>query len=259
MSASHNLPSGWELWKNTLANFRLHIWHYILIVLVVTIPNQIINTLANGDSTVAVYSLIASLFMNGALLYAVIRFKAEPDSKPKLRELYYNSSSALLRYIIVSLTLAVMLIPAAFGLWLTGAGGNANAAPALGEQLLLGFIGLIIASPSIYLLIRNGFSTLIVYEGTTWPFQALRRSRKLTRQHFWALLGRNLIMALGLLVAILPLTIVCIGLFLLTHVKFFLTLNQIINVTILLPLFYIYLYELYKSLGIKSKTAPTEK
>ncbi len=259
MSDSYKLPSGWQLWRKTIANFRRHIWRYILLVLAVIIPTKVINTLAGGDSTVAVYTLIASLFMNGALIYAVIRLRAEPASKPKLRELYYNSSAGLLRYIIVSVVLAVMLIPAAFGLWLSGAGASANAAPTLGEQLLLGFIGLIISIPSIYLLIRNGLASLIVYEGTTWPAQALKASRDLTKGHFWAIVARYLIMALGLLVAILPLTLVCIGLFLLTQIQFFITLNQIINVTLLLPLFYLYTYELCKSLSMKPKSAPTEE
>jgi hypothetical protein len=259
MINSHNLPSGWQLWRLAITGFRLHMWRYIFLVLVVIIPNQLINALAGGDSTVAVYTLIASLFMNGALIYAVIRFKAEPNSKPKLRELYYTSSAGLLRYIIVSLILAVMLIPAAFGLWLSGAGNSTMAAPALGEQLLLGLIGLIIAIPSIYLLIRNGLGSLIVYEGSVWPSEAIRRSRQVTKGHFWALLVRYLIMTLGLIVAIIPLTIICISLFLFTHIQFFITLNQIVNVTLLLPLFYLYTYELYSSLGTKNKPNHTEE
>lgn len=259
MSVAHKIPSGWQLWKKTITDFRRHFWRYILLVLVVIVPSRLINALSSGDSTVAVYTLIASLFMNGAIIYAVIRFKSEPNSKLKLRELYYNSSTALLRYIIVSFVLALMLIPAAFGLWLTGSGSSAIAAPPLGEQILLGLIGFMISIPSIYLLIRNGLSTLIVYEGTSWPSDALRRSRELTKGYFWAILLRYLILALGLLVAILPLTIIFIGLFLLTQIQFFTTLNQIVNVALVLPLFYLYAYELYKNLLRKTKPAATEE
>lgn len=247
MSELKKIPSGVKLWRQVLSDYRLHFWRYTFIVLVVIIPVTILNEIALGDATVSAYGSLATLFMNTALIYAIFQFNAS-SSKPTFRSLYYDSSKVMLRYIIVGVILALMLIPAALGLGIIGLGGNAGGAPALGELLLLGIIGLFISLPSIYLMVRNGLGLITVYTDDLWPSKALKRSRELTAGRFWQVLGRYALLILGLLVAILPLSVLLIGLFVVTQASIFLSVYQILNTAVILPLLYLYLYKLHNSL-----------
>lgn len=251
MTKSTNLPSGWALWRQTITVYLAHWRLYSIIVLVITIPTAALKVLASGDATIVAYSSLATLIMNVALIYAVIGFDEKPNVRPKLRGLFYESSTVLIRYVIVGFTLAIMLIPAAFGLGLVGLASNTTTVPPLGEILLFGIVGLIIAIPSIYLLTRNGFGLITVFENNNWPTHALRASRNLTKGYFWAVLGRNLIMALGLFIAIIPFSVVFIGLLIVTQNNLFASIYQIADTVILLPLLYIYMFKLSKALGVK--------
>jgi hypothetical protein len=249
MSQAASQPSVWKLWKEVAASYRTHFWRYTLIVLVVALPTTAFTAISQGDATVAAYGALAALFMNAALLYAIITCQAQ--EKVKLRTFYYNSSIAIVRYVIVGIVLAIMLIPAAFGLSLVGLGGGISEIPSVGEVTLLGIIGLILAIPSIYLIIRNGFALIGVFESGIWPGAALQASRQITQGRFWGLFLRYIGMSLGLLVVALPIAFICIGLFTVSQEPLFLSLYQILNTAIILPLFYLYLYRLYISLGGK--------
>ena len=248
MAKADDLTSGWKLWKQTFKAYRLHFWRYTGIILIIIVPSIILSAIAAGDPTVAAYGALASLIMNAALIYAVITLGSTPESNVSFRELYYASSSVLVRYIIVGVVLAAMLVPAALGLGLIGLGGNGTAGPPLGELLLLSLVGFIVALPSIYLLVRNGLAIITVYGGNRWPGEALRRSRQITAGRFWAVLARYLILLLGLLVVVLPGALAIIGMFLITRSELFLSLFQVLSVAIILPLLYIYLYKLHQSL-----------
>ncbi|MEO7617214.1 MAG: hypothetical protein ABIS59_00055 [Candidatus Saccharibacteria bacterium] len=252
MSKSTKLISGWGLWRQTIMAYRAHWRLYSIIVLVITVHAAIVKVLAPGDATITAYSSLAALIMNVALIYAIIGFNLTPDFKPSLRSLFYDSSVVLIRYVIVGFCLAIMLIPAAFGLGLVGLTSNTTTVPPLGEILLFAVIGLIIAIPSIYLLTRNGLALITVFEDDNWPMQALRKSRTLTKGHFWAVLGRNIIMALGLLIAIIPFSAIFIGLLVITQNTIFSAMYQIADTAILLPLLYTYLFKLSQALGVKA-------
>lgn len=252
MSRSPKLISGWILWRETLSAYRKHWQWYSIIVLIITIPTAVIVGIAPTDSTVAAYGSLAALLMNVALIYAIIHFDQNPDSKPKLRELFYESSEVLVRYIVVGLALAIMLVPAVWGLGIVGLGGNNTTPPPLGELILFSIIGFIVAIPSIYLLTRNGLALILVFQDKLWPAQALRRSRELTKGCFWPLIGRYLILSLGLLIAIIPFSIIFIGLLVLTQNQIFATLFQISNATIILPFLYLYVLKLKQALDSKN-------
>ncbi len=244
--ASSNISSGWSLWRQTLSAYKLHFWRYTGLVLLVIVPTSVLSATTSGDATIAAYGSLASLIMNVALIYVVILYGNTPDSKITFRTLFYDSSAVLIRYLVVGFLLAIMLIPAALGLGLLNF-GSPNVPP-LGEIILLAIIALIAASPSIYLLIRNGLAAITVYGDNRRPLEALRRSRQLTQGRFWVILGRYLILGLGIILAALPISFVCIGLFLLTHVQFFISLYSVINAAIILPLLYIYLFNLHQAL-----------
>lgn len=250
--AEKKLISGWSLWRQTLVAYHNHWQWYSIIVLVITIPTAIIVGIAPTDSTVAAYGSLAALMMNVALIYAINHFDKSPDSKPKLRGLFYESSEVFVRYIVVGLVLAIMLIPAAWGLGIVGLGGNTTTPPPLGELVLFAIIGFIVAIPSIYLLTRNGLAIILVFQDKLWPAQALRRSRELTKGWFWPLIGRYLILSLGLLIAIIPFSLIFIGLLVSTQNQVFATLFQISNATIILPLLYLYLFKLKHALDSKN-------
>lgn len=243
------LPSAWQLFRGSLDAFWMHPWRYLIIVGIVTVPSNLIGLSASlaSDTTVSFYLNLASLFMTGALLWAVVHAQAETTLK--LRQAYYEGSAILLRFVVVAAVLAMMVLPAAIGLSLYNLGSaSTGGSVSLGIQLLLGFLALLLSLPTFYWLVRFGLSIFRVAAAGEWPMAALKASRKLTLGYFWPLAGRLVLLLVWIaLLMIVPL-IVLIGLAILTHAIFFIVLLQIAFSLIAVPFISLYTYRLYQAL-----------
>jgi len=241
------LPSGWQLFRGSLTDFRNHLWRYLLIVGLVSVPSQLIALSAalSADATITSYVTFASLFMTLALLWAIVHFQSQPM---KLRQAYYDGSGALLRFLLVAAALGLLLIPAVVGASIYALGQSPSGSTTLGEQLLLGALGLALALPSFYWLVRFGLSLYRVVGSNDWPLASLSYARKLTVGRFWAVSGRAALLLVWILLLLLVPTIVCVGLAMLTSLAIFLNLLQLLASLIILPFVHLYGYRLFRAL-----------
>jgi hypothetical protein len=239
-------PSGWSLFRETLDDFRLHLWRYLLLVGIIAIPTNLIAMSPGlaADSTVSLYVNLGSLFMTAALLWAVTR--GQDDAKLKLRQIYYDGSAIVLRFILVIIVLALMVLPAAVGISLYSLGANSSGGGvSIPVQLLLAGLALLMAAPSFFWLIRFSMAIFSVAVEGEWPLVALGSARRLTLGHFWPLAGRVLqLLVWVLLVMIIPL-VVFIGLASVTHFIFFIVLLQISFSLLATPIIALYTFRLY--------------
>jgi hypothetical protein len=216
--AKSKLPkiiSPWGLFLASLAQFRAHWKPYVLILAVVAVPANILGifSLGSSDALVQSYISFASIVMNVAFIWAITK-QAKTGKVPKVSAAYYDGSVALVRYLLLSLALIVMLIPAAFGLSLFGIAQTASdyfnvTGPELALSALAAFV---LAIPSLYLMVRYALAPFVLVQEGLRPVAALRRSRLLTMGRFWPVAGR--LTALGLFIAIvsIPALLLLLGL-----------------------------------------------
>jgi hypothetical protein len=247
--ATVGFPSGWRLFRDSLGDFRLHLWRYLALVGVVVIPSNLIGLSASlaSDPTVLLYENLGSLFMTAALIWAVSR--EQSNDGMKLRQAYYDGSSMVLRFIVVLAMLAIMSLPAAIGLSLYSLGSTTTSgAAALSVQLLLGALALVLSLPTLYWIIRYGLSIVRLAVTDEWPVAAIKSARLLTLGYFWQLAGRVAQLLVWIILLMLLPALLFIGLALVTHAVLFVVLFQLSFSLIILPFSALYVYRLYRVL-----------
>ncbi len=240
----------WKLVKASLGDYRKHWWEYSRIVLIVQVPLGLLGIWLSADSAFGAYSSLATIIMNMALIYTVAQV-VRGEGRPGIKETFYAGTTRFLPYILVSLALVVILIPALLGLAifsLVTTTQDGLAAP-LGQQILGAVIALILSIPSLWLGVRWLFAPYAVMLDGLDPIEAIKASRNLTLGRYWKLLGR----LLALIITILAVaTIIAVPSLLIGQitdlVNGVLAVFQIISTSIVLPLTHIYLLKLYRSL-----------
>lgn len=248
MSHSGKLPGSRVLLGKSLRGLKAHWKLYLGIIVLVALPTNIIETYFAPAAGLQSYLSMAGLFMNVALLYAVIRV-ADRGQDFGIRTAYYSGSHAVLRLFIVLFWIFVMLLPLIAGSALYAAGVSGNITPSAGEQILLGVVALVVAVPSLWLMGRFVLSLVAVVDHEIRPLHALRLSWRLTAGLFWPVFGRLVMLVVWtFLILLLPLVILAV-LYALTHWLFWLMLIQILTSLVGLPLFALYGFYLYEALG----------
>ncbi|MBW3538297.1 hypothetical protein KY386_02265 [Candidatus Parcubacteria bacterium] len=245
------LPSAWRLLRGSLGVMKRRWRPLVGITAVGAVTTGLLSASRDlaADPALAVYRSLATLVMNTALIWAVIRLhQGQPVT---LRSAYYSGTAALVRFMLVALVLALQLVPLAAGAIIYDQGtGSAAVAVSLGERLLLGLIWLVLALPTLYWLTRSIFSLYIVQEPEVTPVQALRRSTAAVRGRTLAVARRLLVLAVLAVVvmALPPLALaVTVGL---RQPFWLLALLQLATSLVLLPLAAVYGYRLYRALEI---------
>jgi hypothetical protein len=227
--------------------FRAHWRFFASTILIVTLPTRLLalSSSLSSDGSFTAYVTIASLVMNMAVLTAVRHFL---DDEPVTQRLaYYDGTAHFVRFVLVSVVIAVCLLPALYGYLVYTLGSTAGAP--LGEVLIVSLIGLIIALPSMWLLTRFLLAIIIQVNHDVRPVASLRQARRLTLGRFWAILGRLafLLLALIVLAGVLLLIVGTLGLIIhggtLTD-----SLFQLLVSIFALPLTGLYLTRLYDQL-----------
>lgn len=242
------LPGSWSLFRITWADLRRDWKLYFGIVALVTIPTDILSTYFGADTgtTFAAYLSIAGIFMDVALIYAVVRRHREGDDFG-LRTAYYSGSHAVLRFLLVALMLGVMILPLAIGTEIYGL-GVAGGGGSVGESFLLGIIGLPFVLVSLWLLARCVLSLIMVVDREVHPISAIRFTWRLTRRRFWPVFGRLMSLLGYVLLALISPIVVFGGLYLVSRNSFFALLLQVAISLIILPLVVLYGFHLYDKL-----------
>ncbi len=252
VAAGPKLPSAWQLAVRSWRDYANYWWFYCLVVALVMVPLNLVSLFGHlgEDASFQSYAAVATIFMNTALLYLIVQLGAG-RGLVGLRTAYYDGSAAALRFIVVSVALAVMIIPAVLGMTVLALGyTSVTAAVALGEKLLIGGLGLILIVPSIWWLARFAFSLVIVVAEGARPMAALKRSRQLTLGRFWPVFGRLIIMLLllVLLAVAVYIPVGLLGMVAKGQANLLLAIYQLVVSLTLLPLATLYMFKLYRDL-----------
>ena len=205
------IPSAWRLFWDAFADFR-HDWkRYVLILAVVTVPISIANlfSIGSSDQLAGSYLSLFSIITNVAVIWAMVQ-REKTGTVSKLGEAYYDGSAALVRFLLITLTLVSMLLPAALGIALYLAALTAQDASGIsGPEIIgVGIVALALAAPSFYLVVRYVLAPFGAVRDGLRPIAALRRSRLYTLGRFWPLAGRYFLLLIFLTILGLPLYLV---------------------------------------------------
>lgn len=254
------ITSGWGLFRTSLRAFVIDWRLYIKVLAIVAIPVDLITLIPSlaSNASLSDYTSMAAIIMNVALLWVVIR-RREGGLKSTLAEAYYDGNVALIRYVLVSVLLVLMLIPLALGLALYGASLYVqNADPFSAVELVIALVSLLLASPTLFMLVRFGFAPVVVVRDGLRPFASLHRSWRLTRKRFWPVAGRLILLIVFLALASLPATVITVLLSALKAKVAATAVFEIVETLVALPIFNLYLLELYRELERTAPSAPSE-
>ncbi len=249
------LPSVFQLLRESAAEFWRNKRLILSIVAIVAVPLAVLGLRAPAsadpsvtpDPSGAIYGSFATMFMNLALLWTVMRLGE--GKKPGIRQAYYLGTAAAVRFILVALVLALSVVPLTVGavIYISGVTGS-TITTTLPEQLLLGLVWLLLAWPSAFFLTRLVFALFAVQTELT-PTAALKSSWGLVKGKSWAVFGRLTALIL-LMVFVIGLAILVMTLaFPARQVALNNSLIQLCSTLVVLPLINFYLYRLYKSLS----------
>jgi hypothetical protein len=249
-SRKHGLPGGWGLFKRSLSQYRASVGVILPLVLIVDIPVSLLTTYVvdpTADSSASAYITLAQVAMLAALLYAVVRLAR--GKAVTVRQAYYEGSALLVRLLLLSVLLLLMLIPLIIGGFILSTGVIApDALLAPGEQALLILIAVLVSIPSLILFARGYWSVFVLAETDKGPIEAVRVSRRISKDKVWPTLGRLALLAL-LLVAVLIIPVGILGVAgSIFHLSILFVLLQILTAVIVLPITNFYLYFYYVEL-----------
>lgn len=259
---SAKLPGSVKLWRRALSHYRRHWWQYAKIVAVTALPVGFFEMYmgSNQDTALAAYLSLASFVMTTALVWVMARqFEGKTIRTPPGTELprvssvataYYTGSELFVRFMLVGLSLAAMIIPLAVGLGLLSlslatTGYVSLASP---EQLIITSVCLLIGLPTLYLLGGYALALVGVARDGGRPIETLKNARRLVRGHYWSVVARLVLLLIWLTVIFLPLGFLAGVLINFGYVAWAKLAFEYYSWFIILPLMYLYLFELYISL-----------
>jgi hypothetical protein len=255
------LPSGWRLFRRALENYRRDWIRYSLILGLVTVPTAILSALpAASEDPYAKFAIAAaSVLMNVALVWAVAARYAT-GKVPTLAEAYYDGSVLIVRYLLVSLALVAMFVPAAFGIVLMGISILAAAYMniSVGEQALMGVVAFVLSVPTLHLFTRFMLSLVTVARENLRPLAALRASRNLTLGYYWPMVGRLAQALVWLLLVSIPVSLLAAGLAMLQLPAVAVVVFHIGTTLLAIPIGNLYLFELHDALAERFRAPEPE-
>lgn len=244
------LPGAWQLLKGSITQFGRHWKLFVPMGLIVAAPASLISVTqgTNPETAIAAYAAFANLVMYLALMWLVMELEA---GRPVgIKAAYYEGSAAMVKFILTALLLTFELLPLVVGVQVYLLGTDSNTVSvSSGEKVLLGFIWLIFALPSLYLLCRSIFSLFIVQDPAMTPVKALRASWQATKRRSWAVARRLLVLAgFGIVFLVIPV----LGLLAKSGADqptVIVALLQTLSSVVVLPISFIFIYRLYLVLG----------
>jgi hypothetical protein len=244
---SKPIPKPRHLLKETFKSFRNHWGKLVLIALVIGAPTGLVTLfLGAADSELAPYLSLAAVLMNLALIWSIMQL--DKGERVTIKRAYYEGGTAVVRFFLVTITLALMLFPLMIGAIVFAAGVvGEGVTVSVGEQVLLGVVWLLLSFPTMFWLTRYLLSLITVVAENHTPVQALRASKKLVKGRSWTVAGR--LAALGLVsLLVLALPAILLSIVVGSEADVSRASLQLFTTTIILPFSYLYLYKLYQAL-----------
>lgn len=158
------------------------------------------------NEAASVYQTVLFIIMSLAVIWA-LRQTFESTKRPRLSDVFYNSTSQLVAYVLTWLVVFLQLLPALFGALLYSIVIANGIAVGTVEQVLWFVVLLCTIGLSLYLISSSLFATYIVTLPGMRPLQSLKKAKALVKFRRFLIIRRLLVM--GLLIML-----VMIGLFL---------------------------------------------
>lgn len=242
-------------WASLRSGFK----PYALIVAVVVIPQNIISLSSSlsGNGTVSLLMNLAILLMNVVLIWAIVE-REKTGHIPGPLTTYYDGSITFVRAIVVYAMMLVLLIPLAIGsgVYVTLLLGSQYGVTTRAEEVLIGLVCLLIASISLWLLVRYLLATIAVVADNLRPLAAMRFARQLTLGRFWRVAARLAMLIVFLALISAPISALAALFSALKLATLGTIIFKIVTSMVALPFAYIYLLELYRGLEATAAVAP---
>ncbi len=208
-----NLPSGFKLFRLSVG----HLWRHkrlfgglfaIYLVLSLIFVKSSSETLTDSEAEVIrLYQLVLFVLVSLAVIWS-LRQTSVKNAKISLRDSLYKSMYPLIPFQLVSVVIALQLIPIAIASYFYQIVFVSELAATQIEQVLWAALIGCLFLLSFYMLASSIFGLFIVTLPDTYPMQALRSARELVRLRRWLIVRKLLFLgiALGVLavLAMLP-------------------------------------------------------
>lgn len=217
------------------------------IAALVLVPSGLLST---GTTGATALGSIATILMNLALVWAIIELGH--GRKVTIKEAYFRGTAAFVQFLLVALLLVLMILPLIIAFSVVGL-GILPAQALLAERILLGFVALLLAAPTIYWLTRYVFALFTVCEHREGPIAALRSSGRLVKGRWFETVKRLAVIAVLMsIVASLPQIWFSFTKTLPSTMT--LAVIQVVIGAIVLPYLSLYLHRVYKALDGQSQS-----
>lgn len=241
------LPRFWSLAKDSLRDYWTNRRSLVGVTLAAALPLGFLSLLSE-DPGIRVYGSFAAIIMNLALVWVIVR--TQKGYIVGVKEAYYDGTAAMVRFLLVALVLVLQLLPFVVGATIFSAAvTDVTVSVGLPERLLVGLLWLILAIPTARWATKYCFALLLVSQPGVTPLQALRSSKQRVQGKSWKVFGRlTSLVAMSVLLIFIPTAIFYLflpGTLLLIGLA---VLQLLVTVTVL-PVFYLFLYRLYKGLA----------
>lgn len=244
------LPGTWRLYREAVIDYRDNWQLMAALISIVALPLAVIGNLVSSAGsyiTTPAPLTFAQISLNVAVVYAVMALVR--GKSITIREAYYRSSVVLVRLLLTAFWWTLMLLPVIAGIFIARAGlTTVGTVVPVGEELLILLLAVLVAIPGVVMIVRGGWALFVLFETQAGPIQAIRTSRRYTKNRVVALLGRLIGLALLLLVTLLVPVVMLEWLRLLSGWIIFSMLLEYVTTLIVIPLAGFYLYRLYREL-----------
>ena len=257
------LLSARKLAREAIDELRSGWKRYVPIIAIVIVPIDVLaltSSAAGGDATVSAYSLIVSLAMNVALIWAIVE-KERTGVIPRMSSAYYDGSVAMVRFFLVSAMLVLLLAPAALGaaIYVAAATAATNSGASAGELYLILIPCVILILISVHLLVRNGLALIAVVDGQLRPLAAMRYARSLTKSRYWRLAKYYFSLLVLIILIAIPIALGTTFLAFLKLAPVATLFFQLATTFTVLPIVNIYLLRLYHNIESVAAGATNSK
>lgn len=245
MAKAKLVPTFRNLFKATWGTYASN-WQLLLgVSSVVAVPSALLNWLG-GSQEVSVYTALAALFMNLALIWTISHI--DTKLRPGIKQAYYQGTAKFIVYFLVISSLAAMLLPFVWGTSLYTTGMSSLAAISTLEKIVIALLSLLLSVPSLFWLNRYFLALFALQDEGATPILALRASKKLVKGRGWIVLRRNLAFILVMILLLILPTVAMLVSFEYSGNQVFLYLLQLITTLVFLPFSYVYWFGLYRAL-----------
>lgn len=245
------IRSPWKMFKASYKAYAKNWKTFVLLLALIAVPSNLLSLVPalHTDEFITSYLSFAAIIMNVALVWAIARLHEE-GKVPSVGRSYYDGSALLVRFLLVVMMIVLILVPAALGLIVIGttilsASQGSGTTP---ELALLSLIGLVLAIPTFWMLVRYILGIVAAARDDLRPVSAMKAARLLTLGYFWPVAARLVMLVFFLLLISIPGSLVSALLaYLRLDVLSLLVLQLAITFTAL-PIANLYLFELYLDL-----------